>query len=485
MSEESSPLGRLLSPDSVAIVGASSNPVSAGYQFTRFLIDHGFRGKLYPVNPKLTDLLGLRVYPGLTAIPGPNVNYVISCIRADGVLSLLDDCGRKNVGLVHLFTARLKETGREEATRLQGKIQEKAKKLGIRILGPNCMGTYNPKVGLSFNHDLPTESGPVGGFFQSGGGAGEFVRYAGLRGVRFSKVVSYGNASDIDETELLDYFASDSETRVIASYIEGVKDGRKFLEALARAAKKKPVTILKAGRGRTATKLALSHTASLTGSDKVWHAALRQCGAVVVSNFEELTDQVVAFTFLPPMMERRVIVAGGGGGKSMVAADAWEEEGFDLPELSAQLRENVRRHDPEIWDWVTNPIDASLFQGTTLTYVDLLKWISDEDRFDVFAANLTQDDPLPADIWEKLLAPNFLQGAVAVRSKGRPVVCIIETGEIGPAEMGRWKWKAIAETRRELVNQGVAVFPTSERAARATRRLVDYWTRRGNEDQSL
>jgi acyl-CoA synthetase (NDP forming) len=478
-------LDPLFSPSSVAIVGASSNPFSGGYQFTRFLVDHGFQGKLYLVNPTSSEILGLKVYPGLTEVPDPSVDYVISCIPADGVLSLLDDCSKKNVKLVHLFTARLKETGRDRETKLQSDILEKAKKLGVRILGPNCMGIYCPKSGLSFNHELPRETGPVGGFFQSGGGAAEFVRYAALRGVRFSKVISYGNASDIDEVELLDYFASDSETEIITSYIEGVKDGRKFLESLALAAKKKPVVVLKAGRGRAGKKLALSHTASLAGSTNVWQAALKQCGAIMVSNFQELIDQVVAFTFLPPITGRRVIVAGGGGGKSMVSADVWEEEGFELPELTAEFRKKLKEKVPALWDWVRNPIDASLFIGTPVVDINVLEWLSDEDGFDIWVANLTQDDPLTEDIWENVLAPNFLNSVVAIKKKGKPVVCVIETGEIGPAEMESWKWRAIAETRRQIVNQGLAVFPSPERAARAVRKLVDYWAWRESENELL
>jgi len=307
------PLGRLFSPNSVAIVGASLNPFSGGYQFARFLIDQGFQGRLYLVNPTSSEILGLKVYPRLTAIPEPNVDYVISCIPADGVPSLLEDCGKKNVKLVHLFTARLKETGRDKETKLEDEILQKARKLGIRILGPNCMGIYYPKLGLSFNHGLPREGGTVGGFFQSGGGAAEFVRYAALRGARFSKIVSYGNASDINEVELLDYLASDDETSIIASYIEGVKDGRKFAESLARATKRKPVIILKAGRGRTGARLALSHTASLAGSINVWKAALKQYGAIMVGSFQQLIDQVIAFSFLPPTTGGKVVVAGGGG----------------------------------------------------------------------------------------------------------------------------------------------------------------------------
>jgi acyl-CoA synthetase (NDP forming) len=482
---ESFSLGRLFCPSSVAIVGASSNPFAGGHQFPRFLIDHGFQGKLYLVNPTSSEIFGLKVYPRLTEIPESSVDYVISCIPAEGVLSLLDDCSKRNVKLVHLFTARLKETGRDRETKLQAEILEKARKLGIRILGPNCMGIYYPKAGLSFNYGLPRESGPVGGFFQSGGGAAEFVRYAALRGIRFSKIINYGNASDIDEVELLDYFACDSETEVIASYIEGVKDGKKFAERLALAGKRKPVIVLKGGRGRTGAELALSHTASLAGSIDVWQAVLRQYGAIMVSNFQELIDQVVAFTLLRPITGRRVIVAGGGGGKSMVSADVWEEEGFELPDLSVEFRKKLKEKLPQLWDWVRNPIDASLFQGTPMVDVNVLEWLSDEDGFDIWVANLTQDDPLPEDIWENALAPNFLNSVVAIKKKGKPVVCVIETGEIGPPEMESWKWRAIAETRRELVNQGLAVFPSPERAARAIKKLVDYWARREGENELL
>ena len=483
MSEEFS-LGRLFSPSSVAIVGASSNSVSGGYQFTRFLIDHGFRGKLYLVNPTSSEVLGHKVYPRLTEIPESNLDYVISCIPAEGVLSLLEDCSKKNVKLVHLFTARLKETGRDKETKLQGEILEKARELSIRILGPNCMGIYYPKLGLAFNHELPRDSGPVGGFFQSGGGAGEFVRYAALRGVRFSKIISYGNASDIDETELLNYFTSDSETKLIAAYIEGVKDGRKFVEALALATKKKPVIILKAGRGRAGAKLALSHTSSLAGSVKVWQAVLKQYGTIMVSDFQELIDQVVAFTFLPPITGCKIIIAGGGGGKSMVSADIWEAEGFELPEFSVEFSKKLRKQIPGIWDWVRNPIDASLFQGVG-SDMDLLEWVSNEEKFNILVANLTQDDPLPVDMWEKVRASNFLQSVVAIKKKSKPVICIIETGEIGLEEMESWKWRAIAEMRRQIVNEGIAVFSSPQRAAKAIKRLINYWIWREIENELL
>ena len=475
MPEDFYNLDRLFQPNSVAIVGASSNPGSFGYIFTHFLMGHGFKGRIYPVNLTLGEVLGLKAYPNVTDIPESNLDYVICCVPAEGILTLLEDCKYKNVKLIHLFTARMSETGRDKETKLEYEILEKARNLGIRILGPNCMGIYNPKIGLSFNHNLPKESGPVGGFFQSGGGAGEFVRYAALRGVRFSKVISYGNALDINETELLYYFAQDPETKIIAAYIEGVKDGRKFIQALSYATKKKPVIILKGGRGRAGVKLALSHTASLAGSLEVWRAMLKQHGATLVYNFQELIDQVVAFTFLPPVRGRKVVIAGGGGGKSVVSADVWEEEDFEVPDLSLKVREKLKEKVPQVWDWLRNPVDASILQNVPLSAMNLLLMISHEDKFDVLVANMTQDDPYPKDIWQETRARDLLDGVLAIKKEGKPVVCVIETGEIGLSDMESWRWSAIAEMRKHIVSEGVPVFPSPDRAARAVRRLVNYW----------
>ena len=470
-------LDGLFHPSSVAIVGASSNPRSGGYNFTRYLVDHGFEGRIYPVNPRLPEILGLRVYPNLKDVPAPNIDYVICSIPAEGVPSLLEDCKTKNVKLIHLFTGRMSETGRDEGTRLEHEILERARNLGIRILGPNCMGIYYPKLGLSFNHELPRESGPVGGFFQSGGGAGEFVRYSALRGVRFSKIVSHGNALDINETELLYYFAQDPETKIIAVYIEGVKDGRDFIQALSYATKKKPVVVLKGGRGKTGSKLAFSHTASLTGSTEVWSAMLKQYGATVVYSFQELVDQVVAFTFLPTVRERKVIIAGGGGGESVVSADVWEEEGFDVPDLSLKVREKLKEEVPDIWDWLRNPLDVSILQNVPLSAMNLLRMISNEDKFDIMVVNMTQNDPYTRDVWLGTLAEDLLDGVLAIKEEGKPVVCVIETGEIGLSDMESWRWSAIAEIRKHIISEDIPVFPSPERAAKALRRLVNYYER--------
>ena len=468
-------LDALFHPSSAAIVGASLNIMSGGYNFTRFLIDHGFKGRIYPVNPKLDEIFGLKVYPSLRDIPESEVDYVISCVSAERVLKLLEDCKAKNVKLVHLFTGIMSETGREKETRLEREILQKAKSLGIRILGPNCMGVYYPKVGLSFNHDLSREAGPVGGLFQSGGGAGEFVRYAALRGVRFSKVISYGNASDITESELLYYFAKDPETKLIAAYIEGVKDGREFIRALSYATARKPVIILKAGRGEAGKKLVFSHTASLAGSMETWRAISKQHGITLVANFQELIDQAVVFTFLPPIASREVLIVGGGGGKSVVSGDVWEEEGFHIPELSRKTREKLKKEVPEIWDWISNPLDSSILQKSLIPPLSLLKMMAAAQEFNVFVVGLTQDDFYPTDVWRETIARDFMDGSIAIKEESKPVVCVIETGEIDSCDMENWRWNAIADIRKQIVNQGIPVFPSPARAAKALRKFIDYW----------
>jgi acyl-CoA synthetase (NDP forming) len=168
-----------------------------------------------------------------------------------------------------------------------------------------------------------------------------------------------------------------------------------------------------------------------------------------------------------------------------VSADTWEEQGFELPELSAEFRRELKERVPELWDWLRNPIDASLFQGAPVADVNLLEWLSNEGGEEILVAYLTQDDPLPNDVWEKVLAPNFLNSIMAIKKNGRAVVCVIETGEIGLPEMKRWKWRAIVETRGQIIDRGIAVFPSPERAAKAVRRLVDYWAWRESENELL
>ncbi len=194
-------LEEILHPQSIAVVGAS--PSGRGVGFTSPLLEYGFKGKIYPVNPKYSEILGLKTYPSLREIPG-SVDYVISAVPASAILNMLEDCSQKGVKCVHLFTGRLSETGRPEPAKLEQEILKQARRLGIRLIGPNCMGVYYPREGISFVTGLPREPGPVGLASQTGGGSVYLIHIASLRNIRFSKVISYGNALDLNESDYLD-----------------------------------------------------------------------------------------------------------------------------------------------------------------------------------------------------------------------------------------------------------------------------------------
>jgi acetyltransferase len=461
-------------PRSVAVVGASANPDSPGYDYVRCLLDFGFAGPIYPVNPRLTELLGLPAYPSLRHLPGP-AEYVISCIPAEGVLGLLDDCRDKGVRVVQFFTGRFAETGRREAAALEAELKSRARAAGVRVLGPNCMGVHHPAHGLSFRPDLPKESGPVAFVSQSGNNAVEVICHGAARGLRFGKAVNYGNGLDLDEADFLDYLADDPETEVIGAYIEGVRDGRRFLTALRRSAARKPTVVHKGGRTAAGARAAVSHTAALAGDRQVWAAALRQAGAFQVDTQDQLIDMLVAFASLRPGAGRRAGVVGGGGGRAVQSADACEDEGLAVVPLPDEMREALRQRAPTLWDWVGNPVDQSILAGAPLSGAQMLEMMAQSPHFDLLIANVGEDWILGRpDAEERLrhLVGRLLE--VAGRT-AKPLAFVL--GAANSPDEGRRR--VVEEARARLVGAGVAVYPSIERAAWALSRFAGYWEGRG------
>ncbi len=286
-------------PRSIAVAGASANPDTPGYDYVQSLQAFGFGRRIYPVNPRGGEILGLPAYASLRDVPG-DLDYVISCIPADGVLDLVAACGEKGVKALQLFTGRFGETGRPDAVALERRLLDTARRSGVRLIGPNCMGLLYPAHGISFRTDMSREPGDIGFLSQSGNLLFEIAHFGGPRGLRFAKAISYGNALDLDESDFLAYFAWDPESKVIGAYVEGVKDGRRFLGALKRAASGKPVVLLKGGRTGAGGRAAASHTAALAGAGAVWDAAARQAGAMSVDTVEELIDMLIAFACMKP-----------------------------------------------------------------------------------------------------------------------------------------------------------------------------------------
>ena len=470
-------------PRSIAVAGASGNPFSMGYRYVSHLISYGYQGQIYPVTPNWPEVLGHQAYPSLLDIPGP-VDYVISCLSASRVLDLIEHAHRKGVKVIHFFTGRFSETGSEDAARMEQEVLKKTREYGIRLIGPNSMGLFYPREGISFAYEFPKEPGRVGMFMQSGGASIEFIHYAALRGTRFSKVISYGNGLDLNEADLLEYFAQDPETDVIAAYIEGVKDGRRFLRVLSETVAKKPVIILKAGRSGAGAKAAASHTAALAGSMQAWDTAMRQAGAVQASTLEDMIDLVVAFDFLPPVRGTRVGVVGGGGGKSVLSADEWAEAGFDLAPFTEDIEEQVRKTLPELWwGWLRNPVDVSIFPeeafGSNLAGT-ILKMMAQSPSFDLVISNVTVGGPFSsADLAAHVTIE--VNGVIELsRETTTPLAVVLNTGALGTDSFEDVRWKSIAEQKARLVEAGVPIFTTASQAAQAIYRVYQYHQRKAS-----
>lgn len=470
-------------PDSIAVVGATDNPSSWGRFYMHWCTEYGYRGAVYPINPGRSEVLGLQAFPSLRDIPG-GVDYVICCLPAPMVPGVLAECVGKEVKLLHIVAAGFGERGESRGIELEKEITERARERGVRLIGPNCMGLYYPKEGISFGYELPRESGPVGMFWQSGGLPTEFIRYAALRGIRFSKVISYGNGIDLNEADFLEYLGRDAETEVIACYLEGTRDGRRFCEALRGTASQKPVIVLKAGRGSAGTKAASSHTASLAGSSKAWDAVLRQSGAIQVQTLEEMMDLLVSFSFVPPLLGRSVGIVGGGGGKSVLSADEWEAAGFDVVSLPSEIEEKVKANLPlQWWGWIKNPLDISAIPQATRSIGisgDILRMMAVDSHFDLLVANVTVENPYPQEIMMSVVEKEVDSVMEVKRRTTKPLVVVFPPPALGGDDLRHWRWRFLAEQRSQLISAGVPVYFSVSQAARAVERLTSYCHRKAS-----
>ena len=460
-------LDRLFSPRSVAVVGASTNVDSPGHDYVLALREFGFEGAVFPINPRADQIGGYRAYATLDEVDG-DIDLVICCIPAEGVPAVIAQCGAAGVPFLHLFTGRLSETGSRDAAALEAEIAGRAVACGVRLLGPNGMGVYHPAGGVAFRPDLPRASGGVAFLSQSGNNAVEVIIRGAARGLRFGKVANYGNGLDLTPGELLRYLAGDEATEVIGAYIEGVADGRGFFEGLRAAAVCKPVIIHKAGRTKAGASAATSHTAALAGEAAVWSGMLRQAGAIEARSQEELLDLLVASSLLERPRGRRVAVAGGGGGRSVQSADACEAEGLALPPLPSEIRTQVADRAEGLANWVCNPVDQSILAGSGLSSTALLAMIAASGAYDLGIANVGEEWFLGRPEAEARLRHACARLREAIGDAPIPIAVVLGSTETSTA----WQRALIDSIRDELIEAGLAVFPTVERAAFALGRVA-------------
>ena len=467
-------LDYLFHPHSIAIAGVSSDSTkfNGGRGYIQSLTYAGFKGKIYPVNPNGGEVSGLKIYQNIKDIPD-RVDYVISAIPSQHTPQLVADCAAKGVRAIHFFTSGFGEIEDEKGKQLELEILRIARQSGIRIIGPNCMGLYCPKTGLSFGPDFPEQSGfpkqsgQLGFFAQSGGNSIYCIREAASRGVYFSKVVSYGNAIDLNETDFLEYFTHDPETKIIAAYIEGARDGSRFVRTLKEATKAKPVIIFKVGTTETGTRAAASHTGAIAGSDRVWGSLLKQTGAIQVHSIEEVVDAALLFLHIPPPRGKNTVIIGVGGGASVKAADDCSNAGLTLPLLPAETRQRLKDiHATEAGYIFKNPVDMAPFMGPEIL-VNAIRIIADCNQVDSLIIHVA------FDIWA-LLDRKYATGAYIdsiISLKGiisKPVVVVLHYHSADRAK------QLAAEAYDRLREAGFPVYPSISRAASAVSKFIQY-----------
>lgn len=449
-------LGELFNPRSIAIVGVPRG-FKTGKLFLLALLDQGFQGPIYPIHPDATEIDGLKAYPDLDKVPG-EVDMVIVLVSRAAVETVMEQCCRKRVKIVVLYTAGYREMGEQGGREQEERLCQYAHTGGFRILGPNCMGIYCPETRLACFPGMSRRSGPVGFLSQSGSLSNLFANACVTRGIFFSKVVSYGNGSDIDLAELLDYLGRDPATKLICSYCEGVGDGAALARVLKDIAGRKPMIFWKVGQTQEGRQAAASHTGALTGREDVWNAMFRQTGVIPVHSLEELLDTVAAFTHLACDGGDRVAILSGPGGPAVSAADAVGRYGLRLAPLSEKTRHALATILPRYGTSIKNPVDVGLAASFSLEYyLDTLGVLGDDPTVDALII-------LGGSINDEMNR-QYIDGVIRVRStSNKAMLAIAFPGFLTDERLLQCLWEA-----------SIPVYSTPERALSAYAKVVGFY----------
>ena len=461
-------LDYLFHPSSIAIVGVSTDitKLASGRVFLESLIDAGFKGEIYPVSRDRGEIAGLTIYPSIKDIPG-TIDYVISAIPAQDTPQLIIDCATKGVKAVQMFTAGFSEIANKEGEQLERYLATIAREKRIRIIGPNCMGLYCPKAGLAFHPDLPKENGNVGFISQSGGNAILAIREAALRGIYFSKVISYGNASDLNECDFLEYLTHDPDTEIIAAYIEGVKNGIRFVEILKQATKVKPAIIYKGGATESGARAVASHTGAIAGSDRVWDSLLKQVGAIQVNSMDELLDILSLFRYMSPPKGKATAIVGIGGGNSVLAADECSSAGLTVPLLPAEARNRLNEiYASETGASFRNPVD--MYFGRLDLIQNTIRVVASCDQFDLLIIHIMVGFNPRYEAKLNITKPYIEAIISASKEINKPTAIALH-----PIGLARF-WQRSLEVETAFYEAGFPVFPSVGQAANAIAKFIDY-----------
>jgi len=466
----------ILNPRSIAIVEVFSSPIKGATTFLQALLAVGYEGKLYPINPDGEDSLGMKTYRSLLDLPD-SVDHVIVGVPAHRVLSEIENAVKITARSIHIFSAGFEEINTEEGFALKKEIMEIARDK-VRLIGPNCMGIYNPKSKISFLSEQSPLSGGSAFVSQSGGLAGLFSFVALQENNYCSKVVSIGNSWDLKVTDFLEYFSEDEETETVSMYLEGLGngEGRKMLSILKNTTKRKPVIIYKGGQTEEGERAASSHTGALASNFEMWNTFAGQSGVILVDSIEEMHDFIKLSRMVqPPRSKRSCLVALGGGGRNVTYADICAKNGLSLPKLQKEVQDGLLDFIPQVGTMTDNPVDLSggFFDPTVV--VKTLKTVSGDPNVDSIIFTV---DVLAMRTIKNLLGidpRDIVNGTVSelVSIKGHLEIPIFCCNPISMEDL------EIAELRlylkEELEKNNIPSILTIERTTKAIKRYHDYY----------
>ncbi len=444
-------LEALFRPGSVAVIGASREENKIGHAVLSNLLESGFGGRVYPINPKADEILGLRCYPDLKAIE-EKVDLVVIVIPAQAVLDSIEACARARAKSVIVITAGFRETGRE-GLQAERRMTGIARKHGMRILGPNCLGLIDTgtPANLSFAAGMP-RSGRIAFMSQSGALCTSILDIALAQEVGFSRFVSLGNKADLTEIDFLEAWSDDPESGVIMAYLEGITDGNRFVDVARRLTKKKPVIAIKSGTTGAGAKAVSSHTGTLAGSDRAYEAAFKQAGVIRAGSIDDLFDFATAMARQPLPRNDRVAVVTNAGGPGIMASDAIERTGLGLADLGNETMAELRKILPSAAS-VSNPVDL-LGDARADRYRDCLERVGGANGVGAMIVILT---------------PQFMtqveETAVAVGEAARRLDKPVLACFMGEAHT--------TEGVRKLTEYNIPNYVSPERAVAALRRMFD------------
>ncbi len=483
MTDKLAEFNSLFNPQSIAVIGASKSFSKTGTAILFSIIAGGYKGNLYPINRKETSILGLTAYPDLFSTPS-KADLVIICVRAEFVQAIIAECAKAAIGFVSIISSGFGEIS------LKGKKEEEkiikiARKNNMRLIGPNCMGLTSSEASLhALMNMLIPKAGDVSIISQSGTVGSLIACYGSEQGIGISRFISSGNEADLHAEDFIEYLAVDPKTKVITAFIEGIKNGKRFLSVTKEAARLKPVIILKGGTTMAGARAAGSHTGSIAGSAEIFESAISQAGMIRALDEKDLIDLAKAFSLLALPKGKNVGITGAWGGTGVLVSDACSKNGLQVPDLTKESLEKLDKVLPPFWSR-SNPVDitGAGLDGDFFMLIRAIEVLLEDDNIDMLICVLPAFDSLYSKVKLRMdpelsdqlnktaygsMGPQEMEMAkqiVGLRKKyNKPIVGIL---------VGLHGQKG-AEHISFLEENSIPIYETSSQAARVLAKLSNY-----------